>query len=340
MRIRKKTYGFEDLLLIPRYSTIESRSNVNIDVALCGMTFTCPVISANMDTVTGHTMATAMHDAGGLGIIHRYLTLEQRLEELSLISNLPYRAMSMGVTQAELDIAIKLLEKGANVICVDIAHGHSRQMKKTLKALRNIVNNSKQDVRPTIIAGNVATPEGAYDLTEWGADIIKVGVGPGSVCTTRIVTGAGYGQLSAISDCYAATDRPIIADGGIRNSGDAVKALAAGATMVMLGRLLAGTDEVPSVAKQSRTFRGMASAEAQTEFYGYDFIDRQPEGVSMNVANKGPVKNVLRTFNAGIRSGLSYVGARSLVELQKSAEFVECAPGVNLESLPHGTINR
>ncbi|MEW6057669.1 MAG: guanosine monophosphate reductase [Bdellovibrionota bacterium] len=341
MKIRKKTFGFDDLLLVPRLSTIESRGHVDVSVNLAGMQLGIPIVSSNMDTITEHEMAKALEAIGGLGIIHRYLSTEARFQQLEKISDLKHRALAVGVTKDEIAFAKQLLERGANVLCLDVAHGHSTMMQKALSELRDFSESLTRArfaplLRPVFIGGNVATPEGASDLTAWGADILKVGIGPGSMCTTRIVTGAGYGQLTAIADCAQATSAPLIADGGIRNSGDATKALAAGASLVMLGKLLAGTDEVPSWARESGTYRGMASAEAQGNHYGYTFKDRHPEGVATQIETKGPVADVLGPFLGGVRSGLSYVGARSLTELREFAEFVECAPGVVVESLPHG----
>lgn len=342
MRIRKKTYGFDDLLLVPRSSAIESRSAVDVATDVGGVKLTCPVISSNMDTITEYQMAIAMDQLGGLGIIHRYLSVEARLQQLEKISGLKYRGMAVGVTKEEIAFGKDLMKRGCNVVCLDVAHGHSTMMERALNELRGFSETlvGKVDFgpmkRPSFMAGNVATPEGAEALAKWGADSLKVGIGPGSMCTTRIVTGAGYGQLTALADCAGATKVAVIADGGIRNSGDATKALAAGASAVILGKLLAGTAEVPAWARESGTYRGMASAEAQNKHYGYTFTDRHPEGVATRIDQKGPVASVLGPFLGGVRSGLSYVGARDIRELWKYAEFVECAPGVVAESLPHG----
>ncbi len=353
MRIRKKTFGFDDLLLVPRLSSIESRATVNLSINLAGINLTCPIVSSNMDTITEYEMAIALEALGGLGIIHRYLSDEQRFKQLQKISDLKHRAMAVGITKEEILFAKELLKRGVNVICIDVAHGHNTLLERALGELKNFSETLSQENlqdanltqykkglkplnKPVFIAGNVATPEGAQDLTRWGADVIKVGIGPGSMCTTRIVTGAGYGQLTALGDCALATTAPILADGGIRNSGDATKALAAGASAVVLGKLLAGCKEVPSWAREAGTYRGMASFEAQNKHYGYTFTDRHPEGVATRIEPKGHVADILGPLLGGIRSGLSYVGARNLTELRENAEFVECAPGVVVESLPHG----
>lgn len=332
MKIRKKTYGFDDLLVVPRHSSIQSRSSVDLSTTLSSLSLTMPIVSSNMDTVTEWEMAQAMEKLGGMGIIHRYLQPEQRLEQLKKISHLKYRCLAVGITADEVSFAKKLIEGGANVLCLDVAHGHSTMMQRALGELRN----SRANV--VLIAGNIATPEAAHDLVNWGAHVLKVGIGPGSMCTTRIVTGAGYGQLTAIADCASATTAPVIADGGVRNSGDAVKAVLAGASAVMLGRLLAGTDEVPEWARTSGTYRGMASAEAQGGHYGYDFKDRHPEGVATKIQTKGPVSQVLGPFLGGMKSGFSYIGAQNMKDAWEKAEFVECAPGVVAESLPHGLL--
>ncbi|MBI3557978.1 MAG: guanosine monophosphate reductase, partial [Deltaproteobacteria bacterium] len=297
MKIRKKTYGFDDLLLVPRLSGIETRSSVDLSVDLAGIRLACPIVSSNMDTVTEFQMATAMELLGGLGIIHRYLSAEARLQQLEKVLQLRNRAFAVGVTKDEIAFGKQLIDRGANILCLDVAHGHSTMMERALGELRSYAETVTRArfmplLRPVFIAGNVATPEGAADLAKWGADVLKVGIGPGSMCTTRIVTGAGYGQLTAIADCAAVTKAPVIADGGIRNSGDATKALAAGAAAVMLGKLLAGTDEVPQWARESGSYRGMASAEAQGGHYGYTFKDRHPEGVATKVQTKGPVSDV------------------------------------------------
>lgn len=341
MKIRKKTYGFDDLLLVPRFSAIETRAAVDLTIDLAGITLTAPIVSSNMDTVTEWEMAAAMEKLGGLGIIHRYLSPEQRLEQLEKAKDLRARSLAVGVTKDEIAFAKQLIDRGANALCLDVAHGHSSMMERALGELREYAEKTNRVLfkplsRCVLIAGNVATPEGAADLVKWGADVLKVGIGPGSMCTTRIVTGAGYGQLTAIADCAAATKAPVIADGGIRNSGDATKALAAGASAVMIGKLLAGTDEVPAWARAAGAYRGMASAEAQGKHYGYTFKDRHPEGVATKVETKGPVADILGPFLGGIRSGLSYIGARDIKEMRSSVEFVECAPGVVVESLPHG----
>ncbi|MBI3543308.1 MAG: IMP dehydrogenase, partial [Deltaproteobacteria bacterium] len=183
MKIRKKTFGFDDLLLVPAYSTIESRSNVDVSVDLAGIRLGCPVVSSNMDTVTEAEMATAMELLGGLGIIHRYLSPEARLGQLEKVRQLRHRAFAVGVTRDEIAFAKQLIDGGANAICLDVAHGHSSMMERALGELRAYADKVTRArfaplLRPVFIAGNVATPEGAADLAKWGADVLKVGIGP------------------------------------------------------------------------------------------------------------------------------------------------------------------
>lgn len=341
MKIRKKTYGFDDLLIVPKMTTLESRAKVDLSSRLGDLQLSVPIVSSNMDTITEWEMASAMEKLGGMGIIHRYLQPEQRLDQLKKAAGLRTRAMAVGITKDEIDMGKRLIDGGANLLCIDVAHAHSTMMERALGELRDHIESkggakAAPLARPLLMAGNIATPEAAHDLARWGADILKVGIGPGSMCTTRIVTGAGYGQLTAIGDCAQATLLPVVADGGIRNSGDAVKALVAGASAIMVGKLLAGSGEVPAWARESGTYRGMASADAQGKHYGYDFKDRHPEGVATTVQGKGSVADVLGPFLGGMRSGFSYVGASDIKSLWERGEFVECAPGVIQESLPHG----
>ena len=233
--------------------------------------------------------------------------------------------------------ALLAAKAGAKVICVDIAHGHHALMRHALKTLRNTLGNCVH-----IMAGNVATLEAFNDLSDWGADSIRVGIGGGSICSTRIQTGHGMPTLQSVIDC-ARSDRDValIADGGIRTSGDIVKALAAGADFVMLGSLLAGTEESPAdtvFAKggQRKVYRGMASKDAQLEWRGHAASE---EGVSSTVPYKGDLKDVLDSLEKGIRSGLSYTGAHNLVELRAKAKFIKQSSAGQKESFTHIMLN-
>lgn len=335
MRIRKKTYGFDDLLIVPKKTDLVSREHVSLETALSEKyKFQIPLISANMDSITEWEMVVAMNSVGGFGIVHRYMDRESRFYQLEKLKN-NTKALSVGITEEEIAIGKDLIDRGVDILCLDVAHGHSTMMERALYALKNYSIRTNKSVH--FIAGNVATPEGTEDLIKWGADAVKVGIGPGSMCTTRVVTGAGYGQLSAISDCKAVAGQiPIIADGGIRTSGDAVKALAAGASFLMVGRLLAGCDEVPGWARERGVYRGMASSEAQSSFYKERATNKHAEGVATTVPKQGSVRDILPKFIYAIKSGFSYCGAHNLKELWEKVEFVECTHAVVEESRPHG----
>lgn len=314
---------FDDVLLTPNYGNV-SRDDGRTDTRLGEHHFDIPIISANMDTITGIDMAIAMAKLGGLGILHRFMSIKENV--------LAYKnawgfeiGVSVGIGANEIIRFEALYEIGARLFCVDVAHAHSKQVGKMVKYMKASHNDLY------IIAGNVATYGGADYLVGVGADAVKVGVGAGSVCTTREVTGFGVPQLTAIMDCMRIS-KPIIADGGMRTSGDAVKALAAGATMVMLGGMLSGTDEA---CGPPGTYRGMASEEARADYIGEAF-KRAAEGIAVKTNPKGPVADVVREIVGGIKSGLSYAGARNLDELRRKAQFVEVSQAVAKEGTPHG----
>ncbi len=336
----KQGLCFDDVLLKPQYSDIRSRKEVNTNVKLSSAsTLGIPIVSSPMDTVTESSMAGAMIDCGGLGIIHRYNTIER---QSSLVSETLRQSITglvgvaVGVSGDYLDRAISASEAGARVICVDIAHGHHILMKSAIQELRKIFADKVH-----IMAGNVATLEAFNDLSDWGADSIRVGVGGGSICSTRIQTGHGIPTLQSIMDC-SQTDRDslLIADGGIKNSGDIVKALAAGADMVMLGSMLAGATETPGEiiyldGGRCKAYRGMASKDAQIQWRGHT---ASIEGVSSTVPLKGDVKDIISEIMTGVRSGMSYTGARSIAELQAASSFIRQTSAGSVESSTH--INR
>lgn len=466
---------YEDVLLLPRYSDIRSRKDVDTSAQLTRrIRLQIPIISANMDTVTETDMAVTMARRGGIGIIHRFNTIEQQVHQVrqvkrseSFVIENPYTVtpessvghardlldlhhitglpvvdhegrlvgllsgrdilfvhddsrlvqhvmtprerlvtapMGTTIAQAEeilqihkveklplvdddnrlaglitlrdilrrtlypesskddkgrllvgaavgvvgdyLDRAVELVQAGCDVLVLDIAHGHSENAIRALRELRSRLGSVD------LIAGNVATAEGTRDLIEAGADAIKVGVGPGSICITRVVTGVGVPQLTAVLDSVREADRfevPVIADGGIRQSGDISKALAAGAATVMIGNLLAGTRESPGVVvvRNGRRFkasRGMASTEAtrerrRREKPGWegesDLSDVVPEGVEGMVPFKGDAAEVLTQMVGGLRSGMSYLGARTLLQFRQNAQFIQITGAGVSESQPH-----
>ena len=331
----KKGLTYDDVLLVPQYSDIESRSEVSLATELGrGVDLKLPIISSPMDTVSETDMAGTLGDLGGLSIIHRYNSIEEQAGMIASLGGEVLVGAAVGIAGDYIDRAIACVEAGAKVICIDVAHGHHILMKKAIKKIRKAVGKKIH-----IMAGNVATLEGFNDLADWGADSIRCNIGGGSICTTRVQTGHGVPGLETIFQC-SKSDRnaKIIADGGIKNSGDIVKALAAGADAVMLGSLLAGTSESPgrtfkdADGKLRKVYRGMASAEAQKDWRGR--VSSQ-EGVSSSVPWRGPVGNVIEGLERGIRSGLSYSGARSVKELQAKAQWLQQSNASTTESSAH-----
>lgn len=334
------SYCFDDVLLVPKYSDIRSRKEVNLNVLLprLSSSLAVPVISSPMDTVTEDNMAATMAQLGGLGIIHRYNSIEEQcnlVKSACHLGSLSTVGAAVGVTGDYEERALALYNSGARVICVDIAHGHHILMRNALGNLRGCLGD-----RVHIMAGNVATLEGFNALSDWGADSIRVGIGGGSICSTRIQTGHGMPTLHSIIQCSKSDrDSLLIADGGIRTSGDIVKCLAAGADVVMLGSMLAGTDEspgdviyIPKTGEAVKSYRGMASVEAQIDWRGHT---SSVEGVSTTVGYKGSVKDIIMSLDNGIRSGLSYSGCRSIIELQSSAQFIRQSSLGATESSTH-----
>ena len=329
MIAKNEALTYDDVLLVPQYSDIKSRKEIDISNDLEEvMRLKIPIISAPMDTVTEAEMAVALGRLGGLGIIHRYSSIKNQCklvakawEELSLDPN-PRVGAAIGITADYLERAIQLAHSGAKVLCVDVAHGHHSLVERAIKTIKEALNGSVH-----IMAGNVATLEAFNSLSDWGADSVRCNIGGGSICSTRIQTGHGVPGLHTILEC-AKTDRPakIIADGGIRTSGDICKALAAGADFVMLGSLLAGTAQSPgeqvtvASGEKFKVYRGMASKEAQFDWRG-KFSSN--EGISTTIPFKGNVDNVIKDLANGICSGLSYSGCRTISEFQAKAQFIK-----------------
>lgn len=334
---RQRGLTFDDVLIVPKKSDIKSRRDPSLRSQLTKTKqLETPIISANMDTVTEAPMAIAMYKMGGLGILHRFMSIEQQAEQVRLVkaTGAPILSASIGVSGDYKERAEALIQAGVNLITIDIAHGHSTLMMDTLKWLKD------QFAGLEVIAGNLATPDAAIDLIEAGADAIKVGIGPGSMCTTRIITGAGVPQLTAIALCAEAAESygvPIIADGGIRTSGDMVKAFAAGANVIMLGSMLSGTIETPGdIIHGKKQYRGMASKKAQISWRGDLPQGMAPEGESTFVPVKGHVADVIHELSGGIRSGMSYVNATTIEEIKLQTQFMEMSTNGISESRAHG----
>ena len=318
----KRAVCFDDVLLVPQQSAIASRSDIDIRSSLgVGIQLDIPIISSPMDTVTESPMAAALSDCGGLSIIHRYNSIDIQCKHVECLPAESLVGAAIGVTGDYIDRATALHGAGANVLCVDIAHGHHILMKHAISELREIFGDEIH-----IMAGSVATLDGFNDLADWGANSIRVGIGGGSICSTRTQTGHGVPTLASVMAC-ADSDRDValIADGGLRSSGDIVKALAAGADFVMLGSMLAGTEESPGErviinGEARKIYRGMASSDAQIDWRGHA---ASIEGVSSTVPYQGTVADKIQEICMGIRSGLSYTGARNLSEFRAKSKFIE-----------------
>tara|TARA_B100001094_G_scaffold327588_1_gene386140 strand:+ start:2146 stop:3159 length:1014 start_codon:yes stop_codon:yes gene_type:complete len=333
----KETIAFDDVLLVPKYSEILSRKEIDLSVEL-GSNFSsmsCPFVSSPMDTVTEDVMALEMSRQGGLGIIHRYNSIEEQSRLVTKVSSETDKAAAaIGVSGDFIERALAVYEAGARIICVDVAHGHHSLMRAALCKLRDTFKDSIH-----IMAGNVATLEGFNDLADWGANSIRVGIGGGSICSTRIQTGHGVPTLQSVLDC-SKTDREalIIADGGMKSTGDIAKSIAAGADLVMCGSLFAGTEESPgdvfssSDGKKYKVYRGMASVEAQRDWKG---SHNSVEGVSTTIPYKGKISDIVNLMKKQLSSACSYSGSYNLKEFRLKREFIIQSSSSQLESSTH-----
>ncbi|MBU6034025.1 IMP dehydrogenase [Lactobacillus helveticus] len=362
-KFAKKALTFDDVLLIPAESHVLP-NEVDLSTKLAdNIKLNIPLVSAGMDTVTEGAMAIAMALQGGLGVVHKNMSIQAQAGEVANVKSVVVPsnttkaavddqnrllcAAAVGVTSDTFERAEALLEAGVDAIVIDTAHGHSAGVLRKIKEIRD--HFPKQ----TLIAGNVATGDATRALFDAGVDVVKVGIGPGSICTTRIVAGVGVPQITAIYDAASAAreyHKPIIADGGIKYSGDVVKALAAGGNAVMLGSMLSGTTEAPGDifednGKKYKRYRGMGSMGAMAQAHGSS--DRYfqggvneanklvPEGVEARVEYKGDVSDVIFQIDGGLRSGMGYCGAANIPELIEKAQFVQITNAGLRESHPH-----
>ncbi len=339
---RNVALTFDDVLIAPMHCEMDSRRSPNLTTRLTkNWQIDIPMVASNMDTVTEKEMAIKMAQLGGVGILHRFMEIDAQVEQIKMMKNFynenniksPICA-SIGVKEAGMLRADHLADNGVDILTLDIAHGDSSMMIEILDYVK------KKYPKIDIIAGNVATPWGTKMLIDHGADAVKVGIGPGSMCTTRIITGCGVPQLTAIAISVQEAKKyniPVIADGGIKRSGDIVKALSAGADTVMLGSILAGTIETPGeILGGKKKYRGMASKDAQVSWRGELPQGMAAEGEARMIPCKGSVANIIDELCGGVRSGMTYINALNINGLYENARFMEMHSSGMMESNPHG----
>ncbi|KRM68197.1 IMP dehydrogenase GMP reductase [Apilactobacillus ozensis DSM 23829 = JCM 17196] len=360
-KFAKQGITFDDVLLIPAESHVLP-NEVDLSVQLAdNLKLNVPFLSASMDTVTEAPMATMMAQLGGLGVIHKNMIIKDQAAEVAKVKaiekdakhpsaavdakNHLLCAAAVGVTSDTFERAEALFNAGADAIIIDTAHGHSAGVLRKIKEIR------EKFADKTLIAGNVATEAGADALFEAGVDVVKVGIGPGSICTTRVVAGVGVPQITAVNDAAKAARRwhkPIIADGGIKHSGDAVKALAAGGNAVMLGGMLSGTDEAPGEIFEEngvkyKAYRGMGSLGAMEHGSADRYFQGEvneakklvPEGIEARVEYKGSAAGVIFQMAGGLRAGMGYTGSQNIKDMIENAQFVQITNAGLIESHPH-----
>ena len=363
-KIIKEAFTFDDVLLVPSYSEVLPHQ-VDLKTKLTRkITLNMPLISAAMDTVTESAMGIAMALEGGLGIIHKNLDIETQAGEVKRVKNhkvdleqYPNAVIgkdgkllagaAIGVSADLVDRVTALYNAGVDIVTMDSAHGHSKGIIDALKKVKDLFPDLD------VIAGNIVTAQAAQDLVDAGADAVKIGVGPGAICTTRVVAGVGVPQLTAVNDVFEQLKEQnvgIIADGGIKFSGDIAKAIAVGAHTVMLGRLLAGTDEAPGDivlrdGKKFKSYVGMGSMAAmqrgsKDRYFQQDKSDKKlvPEGIEAIVDYKGSVHKIIFQLLGGLRSGMGYCGTKNIDSLRYDARLVKISSAGLTESHPHDVL--
>ena len=342
----KDSLTFDDVTLIPQYSSVLPSETITYTKLAHNLNLQIPLMSSAMDTVTESKMAIALSKSGGIGIIHRNLSIEKQVQEVKKVKKNNFLVgAAIGVNSKDIERADELSKAKVDMIIIDTAHGHTQ---KVLFMIKKIKKKLKKCV---LCAGNIATGKAAKFLADSGVDIVKVGIGPGSICTTRLVTGIGVPQLSAVLQVKKALKNyktRIISDGGIKFSGDIAKAIAAGADAVMIGSLFSGTTESPGkIFKQKgklfKNFRGMGSVGAMSigsadRYYQKKFKNVSkyvPEGVEGIVKFKGPVNKIIYNLIGGLKSSMGYLGAKTIKDLQKKGEFVKITKAGFYESMVH-----
>ena len=343
----KEALTFDDVTLAPKYSDILP-SEVNTSTQLTpNLKLKIPLLSSAMDTVTESKMAIAIAKAGGIGVIHRNLNIKNQILEIKKVKKQKLLVgAAVGAGPNEFDRAKAIIQEGVDLIVVDTAHGHTKKVGEIIKFIKKLKNN-----KITLCAGNIATPEAAKFLIKLGVDIIKIGIGPGSICTTRLVAGIGVPQLSAILSVRNGLKNKnvkIISDGGIKYSGDLAKAFAAGADAVMIGSLFAGTDETPGKlikknGKLFKSFRGMGSVGAMNKGSADRYFQTKqkdaskyvPEGVEGFVKYKGDVGSIIYKLIGGLKSSMGYLGSKNIAKLRIKPNFVKITKAGFYESMVH-----
>ena len=346
MEAIKEALTFDDVLLLPRFSKVlPSDADISLNLSK-RIKLKSPFFSSAMDTVTESKMAIAIAKEGGIGIIHRNLNIKKQSEEVIKVKKKKlFVGAAIGTSSEDLNRAKSLINSGVDLLVIDTAHGHSE---KVLKILSKVKNSNK---KISICVGNIATGEAAKRLYNSGADIIKVGIGPGSICTTRMVAGIGVPQITAVQEVSKALkgkNIKVISDGGIKFSGDIAKAIAAGADAIMMGSIFAGTEESPGKKfkiknKFYKQYRGMGSigamsAGSSNRYFQKSHKDKSkfvPEGVDGRVEYKGNVSKIIYQLQGGLRSSMGYVGAKKLNDIKKNAKFIKITKAGFYESMVH-----
>ena len=342
----KDSFTFDDVTLVPQYSSVLPVDAITNCKLSKNLNLKVPLLSSAMDTITESKMAIAISKAGGIGIIHRNLSIEKQVSEVKKVKkNNCLVGAAIGVNAQDIERVEELSKVKTDLIVIDTAHGHTKKVLNVIKKIKKKLKNS------TLCAGNIATGKAAEFLADNGVDIVKVGIGPGSICTTRLVAGIGVPQLSAVMDVKKALKKyktKIISDGGIKFSGDLAKAIAAGADAIMIGSLFSGTLESPGKiikykGKLYKNFRGMGSVGAMSagsadRYYqkkNKDITKYVPEGVEGMVKFKGSVKEIVYNLVGGLKSSMGYMGAKTIEDLQKKGQFLKISKAGFYESMVH-----